>query len=281
MSVEAFAPAKVNLTLHVTGRRADGYHLLESLVVFPDVGDRLTFSEADTLSLEVSGPMADGVPTDASNLCLRAARLLGGTRGARISLEKRLPRGAGIGGGSSDAGATLRGLAKLWTVPLLSPAATVSLGADVPVCVGAPKAAVMSGIGEVLSPAPEMPPFAMLLVNPRVATPTGAVFAALAAKGDMAAQPMPRMPIRFRDLEDLVRWLKTTRNDLEEPASEFAPIGAVRAAIEAQADCAFARMSGSGSTCFGLFESRPQADAAAEAIRRSHPEWWISVGDVS
>ncbi len=281
MSVEAFAPAKVNLTLHVTGRRADGYHLLDSLVVFPDVGDRLSFAPSDDLSLEVCGPLAEGVPTDASNLCLKAAKLLSSAKGARITLEKHLPHGAGIGGGSSDAAATLRGLSELWGIPMPAPAAAVSLGADVPVCLAAPKAMVMRGIGEILRPAPLLPTFSMLLVNPRVETPTAGVFSALAANGRVDNPPMPGMSEGFANLADLVGWLRVTRNDLEAAASEFAPIGDVKAAITAQPDCAFARMSGSGSTCFGLFENATSADAAASAIQRSHPEWWVAVGEVS
>ena len=281
MHVEAFAPAKVNLTLHVTGRRADGYHLLESLVVFPDIGDRLSFAPSDDLSLEVRGPLAEGVPTDERNLCLGAARLLSSSKGARITLEKHLPHGAGIGGGSADAAATLRGLSRLWGEPLPEAAEVAALGADVPVCLAAPKPMVMRGIGEILSPAPALPSFAALLVNPRVETPTGAIFAALAASGTIKNSPMPEMPASFATLSDFARWLRLTRNDLEEAASGFAPIGEVKAAIEGQAGCAFARMSGSGSTCFGLFESAARAEAAAAAIRRSYPEWWVAVGAVS
>lgn len=281
MSVEAFAPAKVNLTLHVTGRRADGYHLLDSLVVFPDVGDRLSFAHSDDLSLDVCGPLAEGVPTDGRNLCLRAAQLLGTGKGARITLEKHLPHGAGIGGGSADAAATLRGLSALWGLPLPSAVEASALGADVPVCLAAPRAMVMRGIGEVLRPAPALPAFTMLFVNPRVETPTGAIFAALASSGGIENPPMPEMPKGFADLAELALWLRLTRNDLERAASDFAPISEVKSTIEAQAGCAFARMSGSGSTCFGLFASATPAEAAAAAIQRAHPDWWIAVGEIS
>ena len=281
MSVEAFAPAKVNLTLHVTGRRADGYHLLDSLVVFPDVGDRLSFAPSEDLSLEVCGPLAEGVPTDGRNLCIRAAQLLGSTKGARITLEKHLPHGAGIGGGSADAAATLRGLSALWGLPLPTADKAASLGADVPVCLAAPKAMLMRGIGEVLRPAPALPAVTMLLVNPRIETPTGAIFAALASRGGIDNPPMPEMPAGFADLSELASWLRLTRNDLEGAASDFAPIGGVKSAIEAQPGCALARMSGSGSTCFGIFASVGPAEAAAAAIRHHHPEWWIAVGEVS
>jgi 4-diphosphocytidyl-2-C-methyl-D-erythritol kinase len=281
MTVEAFAPAKVNLTLHVTGRRSDGFHLLESLVVFPDIGDRLSFAPAEDLGLEVRGPMAEGVPTDERNLCLRAARHLSLSKGARITLEKHLPHGAGIGGGSADAAATLRGLSQLWDLPLPEAIKAAELGADVPVCLAAPKAMVMRGIGESLSPAPALPSFSMLLVNPRVETPTGPIFAALAASGSINNPPMPEMPAGFASLVDLTGWLRLTRNDLEQAAADFAPIRALNAAIEAQHGCAFARMSGSGSTCFGLFENTALAEAAAAAIRRSCLDWWIAVGAVS
>ena len=281
MTVEAFAPAKVNLTLHVTGRRSDGYHLLEGLVVFPDIGDRLSFAPSDDLGLEVCGPMAEGVPSDGRNLCLRAARHLSPSKTARITLEKHLPHGAGIGGGSADAAATLRGLSQLWGLPLPEATKVAELGADVPVCLAAPKAMIMRGIGEILSPAPALPSFSMLLVNPRVETPTGAIFAALAARGSINNPQMPEISSGFASLADLARWLRLTRNDLEEAAAGFAPIHEVKAAIEAQRDCAFARMSGSGSTCFGLFENTAHAEAAAAAIRHSHPDWWIALGAVS
>ena len=281
MSVEAFAPAKVNLTLHVTGRRADGYHLLDSLVVFPDVGDRLRFVLASTMSLDVCGPLAEGVPTDGRNLCLRAAQLLGTGKGARITLEKHLPHGAGIGGGSADAAATLRGLSVRWGLPLPTADRALAQGADVPVCLAAPKAMVMRGIGEVLRPAPALPTFTMLLVNPRVETPTSAIFAALAYRGWIENPPMPEMPAGFADLTELVVWLKLTRNDLERAASDFAPISDVKSAIEAQPGCALSRMSGSGSPCFGLFASAKPAEAAAVAIRRAYPDWWVAVGAVS
>lgn len=281
MSVEAFAPAKVNLTLHVTGRRSDGYHLLDSLVVFPDVGDRLSFAPAEDLSLEVCGPLAEGVPTDGRNLCLRAALLLGTTKGALITLEKHLPHGAGIGGGSADAAATLRGLSALWGLPLPTADRAAALGADVPVCLFAPKAMVMCGIGEVLRPAPVLPAFSMLLVNPRVETPTGAIFAALASRGGIENPPMPEMPAGFADLTELAVWLRLTRNDLERAASDFAPISDVKSAIEAHPGCALARMSGSGSSCFGIFASAGPAEAAAAAIRRAYPDWWVAVGAVS
>ncbi|WP_372834971.1 4-(cytidine 5'-diphospho)-2-C-methyl-D-erythritol kinase, partial [Puniceibacterium confluentis] len=172
MATEVFAPAKVNLTLHVTGRRADGYHLLDSLVVFADIGDTVSVEASDRLSLAVDGPMAVGVPVDDSNLVLRAARFLNPERGAAILLTKHLPAASGIGGGSSDAAATLRALSELWGVPV--PRDVLALGADLPVCM-APGAQRLAGVGDVLTPVPGLPDCDILLVKPgvSVATPQG------------------------------------------------------------------------------------------------------------
>lgn len=273
-AVEAFAPAKINLALHVTGRRPDGYHLLDSLVVFADIGDRLRAVAAGTLSLEVTGPRAAGVPVDGSNLVLRAAGLLAPGRGARITLEKCLPAASGIGGGSSDAAAAVRALAALWGVPRPGAEALLPLGADVPVCLAAAPAR-MSGIGERLAPLPEVPQAGIVLVNPGVGVSTPAVFGALERR-DHA--PLPE-PAPWKDAAALARWLGATRNDLEPPARALVPeIGAVLAAIGAQAGCLLARMSGSGATCFGLFPDRAAAVAAAAAIRGIDPGWWVEAG---
>jgi 4-diphosphocytidyl-2-C-methyl-D-erythritol kinase len=177
--VKVFAPAKVNLALHVTGRRDDGYHLLDSLVVFAGVGDWLDMAMATELSLSVSGPRAAGVPTDRGNLVWRAAEAFGTDRGARIHLEKHLPHAGGIGGGSADAGATLRGLSALWGVALPDPQAVLSIGADMSVC-AASMPARMRGIGDILDPVPPIPGLWIVLVNPGLEVPTGPVFKALA-----------------------------------------------------------------------------------------------------
>lgn len=272
MATEAFAPAKVNLTLHVTGQRADGYHLLDSLVVFADVGDRVSVSPAEGLSLSVTGPMASGVPADGSNLVLRAARMLGGA-GASITLEKHLPVASGLGGGSSDAAAALRALARLWGRALPAEAKTAQLGADVPVCLAA-RPRRMSGLGEVLSEVPPLPPVRLVLANPGVAVPTQAVFAALT---DKAGRPMPRDLPRWADAADLAAFLRTTRNDLEAPARALAPvIGAVTEALSSEPGCLFARMSGSGATVFGLFADPEPAVAAARRLRAANPGWWVA-----
>lgn len=261
-TVEVAAPAKINLALHVTGQRADGYHLLSSLVVFaPGAADRLTLTPSGTLSLEVTGPLAAGVPSDRRNLCWRAAELFGAP--AAITLDKRLPSEAGIGGGSSDAAAVLRGLAQLHGVAI--PDGAASLGADVPVCL-APRAQVMTGIGERLRPV-DLPPLHGLLVNPRVPTPTGPVFAALACKDNA---PMAALGGDFR------AWLRAQRNDLQAPAISLVPVIAeVLGALEAQEGAWMARMSGSGATCFGLLDTAAQAHAAAARIAARHPGWWV------
>jgi len=278
MTDEAFAPAKINLTLHVTGRRADGYHLLESLVVFADVGDRLTASPAADLSLRVVGPFAHGVPTDDTNLVLRAAAHLRGlrgvTRGAHLDLEKNLPHGGGIGGGSGDAAAAFRQLADLWQVAPLTTAEALPLGADVPVCLHAPRPMIMRGVGDVLTPAPKMPAGWLVLVNPGVAVPTGRVFTRL-DESHVGGAPMEPLQSGL-DQDGFPAWLSRQRNDLTKAASGpgIAPIIAdVLAALEPHAEAA--GMSGSGSTCWGWFRTPGAARDAAQALSASRPGWWV------
>ncbi|MEO3478392.1 4-(cytidine 5'-diphospho)-2-C-methyl-D-erythritol kinase [Phaeobacter sp. CAU 1743] len=276
MAVEAFAPAKINLTLHVTGQRADGYHLLDSLVAFCDVGDQVRVRPAEDLSLHVTGPRAAGVPTDGSNLVLRAAEVLKPAGpGAEITLEKHLPAAAGIGGGSSDAAATLRALSQLWDVELPGESDLLSLGADVPVCI-APGAWRMAGIGEDLTPLPPLPPCDILLVNPGVAVSTPVVFRGLVCRQNPA---MPQdLPV-WGDAVELSEWLAGQRNDLQAPAVAAAPvIGEVLDALRGSG-ALFSAMSGSGATCFALFEpDEEQAQNAAEDIRAKHPDWWVASG---
>lgn len=265
------APAKVNLALHVTGRREDGYHLLDSVVVFADHGDTITLTPSADLSLTVTGPRAAGVPADRRNLIWRAAELFPPGQGAAITLDKHLPHAGGIGGGSSDAAATLRGLAAFWNLPLPDPAAILSLGADVPVCLFG-KPARMSGIGETVSPLPPLPPLWIVLVNPGVEVPTGPVFKALARADN---PPLPEMPANgWPDAAALVGWLCRTRNDLEPPARAQVPeIGQVIDHLNARPGCLLARMSGSGGTCFGLFAAEQAARDAADGLA-AHPGWW-------
>lgn len=276
--ITEFAPAKVNLALHVTGRRADGYHLLDSLVVFADVGDHVTVAHADTLSLAVTGSQsADLLPVTDENLVLRAARAFGPGQGARITLEKVLPVASGIGGGSADAAATLRALALLWQKPLPDTAALLALGADLPVCL-AGKPARMQGIGEVVQPlAYPLPPAWLVLVNPRMPLSTPSVFAALNRSDNKAMLPMPPCPTA----ESLAQWLQSTRNDLQSPAIVAAPaIAKIIAALGATDNCLLARMSGSGATCFGLYATADDATTAANHIRASQPQWWVAEAQI-
>jgi 4-diphosphocytidyl-2-C-methyl-D-erythritol kinase len=274
LAVQEPARAKVNLCLHVTGRRADGYHLLDSLVTFAAIGDEIRAVPAAGLTLAIEGPFAAGLGAGPDNLVLRAANTLRGARGAAISLTKNLPVASGIGGGSADAAATLRALARLWDVPLPDAGAVLALGADVPVCL-AGVSTRMSGIGEVLAPV-SLPPFAMVLANPGVAVPTGAVFSRLARRDN---PPLPA-PGDFPDPAGLFGWLRSQRNDLEAPAVAAAPvIASVIAALAAQPGCALARMSGSGATVFGLFARESEAEAAAARLRAVEPGWWVAASE--
>lgn len=269
MTTEAFAPAKINLTLHITGQRADGYHLLDSLVVFADIGDRLWFAAGPEMALDVTGPFADGVPADQSNLVWQAAQAAGLT--GHIRIEKNLPHGAGLGGGSADAAALLRAAFGDDVTRGIGLDAALALGADVPVCLHAGPQR-MQGIGEVLHRVWPVPGYAVVLVNPRVPVPTGPVFAALETK---ANPPMSDIPVSA-DPVAFARWLGTQRNDLERPAKHLVPvIGDVLRILD---DALLARMSGSGATCFGLYADDAQAAAAAQAISAAHPDWWVVSG---
>ncbi len=260
MATEAVAPAKINLTLHVTGQRSDGYHLLDSLVVFAELGDRLWFDPSAATSLQVSGPFAEGVPEDGRNLVWRAADLA--ATPLNIRLDKRLPHGAGIGGGSADAAAVLRAFG--------GQARAAELGADVPVCLSE-RPQRMRGIGDVLEPVSGVPAFSLVLVNPGVQVPTPDIFRALARKQNPAMAEMLEWPSRAAFLS----WLVHQRNDLEAPAIATAPvIRDVLAALRCANGCQLARMSGSGATCFGMFESDAQAQEAAAQIAAARPGWW-------
>lgn len=270
----AFAPAKVNLALHVTGKRPDGYHLLDSLVVFAQVGDRLTLKRSDTATLTVTGPFANGVPTGSENLIWKAHALVDGAPTLDIHLEKNLPHAAGIGGGSADAAAVLRSLTGYLQRPMPTCNEILSLGADVPVCLSdAPQR--MQGIGEKLAPSPFLPPLHIVLVNPGVSVPTGSVFQGLAT---VDGAPMTAMNWGFgRDAQDrFIDWLATQRNDLEAPARSLAPeIGPVLDSLMATGGCKLVRMSGSGATCFGLYFDRETARSAADKLSAARPDWWV------
>ena len=282
MAVTAFAPAKVNLYLHVTGRRDDGYHLLDSLVAFADVGDRVTAAPAESLSLVIDGPeAADLAAVGDDNLVLRAARLLADraeiTAGAALHLDKHLPVAAGIGGGSSDAAAALLALKRLWQISLEDEALWAlgaRLGADVPACLYR-RAVWVGGIGERLDPAGPLPDAGILLVNPRRALPTAAVFSARRGPfGDVGRfGPMPNEP------SALARALMPCRNDLTEVAIGLVPeIAAVLARLGRLPGSLLARMSGAGATCFALFADRAAAEQARVMVATAEPRWWCAAG---
>ncbi|OYV33349.1 MAG: 4-(cytidine 5'-diphospho)-2-C-methyl-D-erythritol kinase, partial [Rhodospirillales bacterium 20-64-7] len=254
-----FAPAKVNLYLHVTGKRADGYHLLDSLAVFPAVGDLLQAVPAEALTLRVTGPFAGGLQGEQDNLILRAARRLKPDGTAAITLEKRLPVASGIGGGSADAAAALRLLAGLWGLDAPDAGMALALGADVPVCL-ASRPVRMQGIGEILQPAPGLPAFGMVLVNPGVAVPTPAVFKA--RQGGYG--PVADLPAAWPDASATARDLARFGNDLQPAAIGLQPVIAeVLAALAVLPGALLSRMSGSGATCFALFETAAAASMAA------------------
>lgn len=276
------ARAKINLHLHVTGRRADGYHLLDSLVVFADAADAVAVEPGQGISLALGGPEAGALVAEPDNLVLRAARLLAeeaglAGAGAALRLEKRLPVASGIGGGSADAAAALRGLNRLWGLgmePGRLEALALRLGADVPVCLRSCPA-LMQGVGEVLLPAPPLPAFGLVLANPRVSLPTPRIFAARSGPFSPPAA-LPREG--WSDAAALAATLRNLRNDLEPPAIALCPpIATVLAALSALPGVLLARMSGSGATCFAVFADAPSAERAAATLPAI---WWRWGGGV-
>jgi 4-diphosphocytidyl-2-C-methyl-D-erythritol kinase len=275
------APAKVNLSLRVLRRRADGYHDLESLVVFAAVGDALAFTPGSGIQFAVRGPTAAASGDVADNLVLKAAHAaaerIAGLKLGRFVLSKRLPVAAGLGGGSADAAAALRLIAKANHLSLddarLKEAARVS-GADVPVCLD-PQPRVMRGIGEILSKPLDLPPLHAVLVNPCVSVATKDVFAAVAAVAARGGEAIDETSLP-RGRSDLIAFVARHGNDLEAPAISLQPlIGDVLAALRARSGCALARMSGSGATCFGLFGTGRAASMAAKELRHRHGDWWV------
>ncbi|KQV43722.1 MULTISPECIES: 4-(cytidine 5'-diphospho)-2-C-methyl-D-erythritol kinase [unclassified Rhizobium] len=283
------APAKINLALHVIGQKPDGYHLLESIVTFADRGDRIGFSRAEIDRFTVSGPFAADIPADgavaAGNLVIKARdglRRLLAQRGlaaapVHLHLEKNLPVTSGIGGGSADAAATLHGLMALWDAPLSDPAfeaalavLAVELGADVPICLRG-KPLVARGIGEDTETLANFPAFPMLLVNPRVPVSTPAIFRALTTK----TNPPLALPGGNPPAQQWLVALSAMRNDLEPPARQLEPVIATVSQALSDSGALFARMSGSGATCFGLFADMAARDRAAAALSKQHPDWYV------
>lgn len=277
MTLEETARAKINLDLRICHRREDGYHDLDSLVVFTDFGDQLRFNEADQLILSIEGPFADALFPEQDNLILRAAKLLASlcerSPNVHITLDKRLPLASGIGGGSADAAATLRGLVQFWGLPMtMAGLSTIApdLGADVPVCLGS-RPVLMTGIGDRLTPLDLPAPLPILLVNPGEPVATGVVF-------DDLSQMSGARPETFRcqDVDALMGYLAGSVNDLEAPARRVAPIiDNVLEALSEQIGCKLARMSGSGATCFGLFSNHQDLDDATKHLKENFPGWWV------
>lgn len=280
-TVRVAAPAKINLLLHVGERRPDGFHELQSLIGFTEAGDQLEISSSAELSLAVRGPFASALPSSDDNLVLKAARALRQqsrrTDGAAIVLTKNLPVASGIGGGSADAGAALRGLDRLWGLnlsqqQLLKLAA--ELGSDVPVCLLS-RPCWVEGRGEALSELPPLPRMPAVLVNPGVGVSTPAVFGLLNARSG-TARSRPAKPLE--SLWDVIGYLGDAGNDLEAPACELAPaIQEVLNAFDREPGCALAAMSGSGGTCFALFHDPDFAEGAASRIAQDHRSWWVSL----
>lgn len=277
-----FAPAKINLFLHVGDKRADGYHGICSLAAFADVGDQLSAVPADDLSLSISGRFAAGLSNGDDNLARRAARALqdfarqSGRRlgGAHIQLNKQLPLASGIGGGSSDAAATLKLLDRLWDLQASEQdldAIARDLGADVPVCLRG-SANLMQGLGEQLTPWPALPQLPAVLVNPGVSVATAEAFRALGQRSGVGAPTVASL----KTPPEATSWLARQRNDLEAPAIGIAPV--IREALSqlaATPRCLLSRMSGSGATCFGLYECEADAAAAARILAGRYPRWWV------
>ena len=283
----AFAPAKINLYLHVTGRRGDGYHLLDSLLVFANLGDQVDVAESGHLSLEIIGPFAQGLSDAEDNLVLRAARSLADSAGiearAAIRLTKNLPVASGIGGGSADGAAALRALIHHWQ---LTPAdddlyrLALSLGADVPACL-ASRPCYLGGIGEKLTPAPALPPAGLVLVNPAVAVSTPDVFRVRTAPFSRSARLGTGPESVLGTPKELAHALSLRRNDLTDPAVELTPeVANVLAALAISDGIRLARMSGSGATCFGLYDDMDTAAAAAEHLKKNHPKWWVQATSI-
>lgn len=283
MDLSGLAPAKINLFLHVAGPGADGFHALSSFMVFADVGDQVSVTAADSLSLKVYGAFAHGLDGEGDNLVLRAAKgLMAQARRPLaplgLALNKALPVAAGLGGGSSDAGTTLRLLREAWKLTLSDPeleAVAAALGSDGAACLwGRPVLA--EGRGERLSPAPILPVLDAVLVNPGVSVSTGQVYGLYDRGGRFSDPAPPPMPSEFESVQELAAWLGTTRNDLQGPAMDLAPvIGDVITTLADEPETLFARMSGSGATCFALCGSDLEAQALADRVGQMRPDWWV------
>ncbi len=281
MLLERLAPAKVNLYLHVGPPGPDGYHPLDSLMVFADIGDRLSILTGGEGGLAITGPFADGLPTGPDNLIIRASELLARGRSLtfRLGLDKRLPIASGLGGGSADAAATLRLLNEAFELDL--PEATLSaigleLGSDVPACLNG-RPAIATGRGERLQPAPRFPDLAAVLVNPGAPSPTGEVYREYDKAVSASGANAPLWPARFESAVAMAEFLRTCRNDLQAPAMALQPaIGQVLRLLAQQPEALLTRMSGSGATCFALCSTPEGAAALAARVAAAQPSWWVA-----
>ena len=273
--LEEKASAKVNLCLKIVGQKSDGFHLLDSIVGFTEFGDHLSFKKSDELKLTAKGAFSDQIPVDKSNLILKAAELLRTINniktGAHITLTKNLPPSAGLGGGSSDAAATIRGLSRLWGTDLPEIDDLMILGSDLPVCINQ-KTQHMKGFGEVLEEINTFPNLPILLVNPLKKVSTQTVFRMLKNKKN---PPLSKYEKLFQAKKDWINWLLLQRNDLMEPAVKVEPvISEVLRLISKQISVEKVSMSGSGATCFGIFENKHDCDLAKKRVRLERPDWW-------
>lgn len=283
--ITEIAAAKVNLDLFVTGKRDDGYHLLDSLVAFTEFGDKVSVRSAKEVSLSVSGPYANAVPSDDSNLVVRAAIALqsmcDSPQGALIELEKNIPAAAGVGGGSADAAAVIKALLRLWNAPVESKALkalALSIGADVPVCMLS-TSAIMRGVGEDLTPVRNIPDFGILLVNPGVSLSTPTVFKARTQP--FSSQPHRDVLLNLHSRADFLENLIKQKNDLTDAAGQLAPvIHDTLGEIAKLEGCLLSRMSGSGATCFGLFEDLEAAKQGEKSLSLRDTGWWIKASQI-
>ena len=283
--VSVRAPAKINLCLHITGQRDDGYHLIDSLVSFGAAYDEIDISVGSTLSLTVDGPESNGVPTDKTNLVLRAAELVAKGRGAAFSLTKNLPAASGIGGGSADAAAAFRGALAHWGATEIAQAASgdqqeiydklVALGADIPMCLSS-RPLRARGVGDKIELVDGIPNLPVVIANPRIPVSTPSIFANLKNREN------PPLPDTLPDWENVgvfCEWLMTTRNDLQETAIALHPgISTVLDRLGKLPGALISRMSGSGATCFAVFESGNAATDAMEKLKTDNPKWWVTGG---
>jgi len=278
------APAKINLYLHIVGRHANGLHLIDSLIAFSDIHDTLSFATSSGLSLEIDGPFGSQLKTEPNNLVLEAARglaqLCGIKKGARLQLTKNLPIASGIGGGSSDAAATLKGLIQLWEVQPNNQDLhdlALKLGADVPACLSA-RSAFISGVGEIVSKTNHLPLCSIVLVNTGTPISTPTVFKNFIKSQAKFSKPR-RVNFSPRNLIEFVSTLETCQNDLDQVAQALCPeIAQVLGELRESHGALLSRMSGSGATCFAIFANPEEATAVSLDLKQRHPSWWIKAG---